>query len=244
MQFTARFTVTTLVMCLAVPVYGTGIASTQLQLTIAQAISRYEETPREKWAFQMSSYENEEGDISSSVVSFDPARNKQQPWQLLSIDGKIPTAKQQRTFAKRHNKNDGQEKVPQKEQQSFRFKLRDLIVLDSLTLLSEDENLLRAKFAVELQKLGVEASKKLTGELLYNKRQKFIEQVVIRNTAPFSPMFSAKITQFSLTFEFDIIHNAVLPQKYHLNMQGSFAFFTEINEVSSNTFSDYRLLEL
>lgn len=237
MKFKSGLAFSALFLCISVSANEIETNQTQLREQIQQAIKDHELTPRKQWAFEVRNYENEEGDISSSVASYNPQRDKEQRWQLLSIDGETPSQKQQRKFSKRQNSED------KEKQQSYRFKLRDIIQLDSLQLASEDEKRYQANFKVELEKLGKKASKKLQGVLTYNKENEFIEKVVITNTDSFSPVFSADIKEFSLSFDFSKIQNAILPQKYHLSMKGTFAFFTEIDEVSTNTFSDYRLIE-
>ncbi|MDC0601386.1 hypothetical protein OAP14_00005, partial [Aliiglaciecola sp.] len=58
----------------------------------------------------------------------------------------------------------------------------------------------------------------------------------------FSPMFSAKITDFKLTITFDKIDSYILPLQNKLSMKGTFAFFTDIDEESLDTFSEYRFI--
>lgn len=200
---------------------------------ISQAITRFEQTPLEDWSYLISRYENEEGDISSSTEQFMPnsAGNKQ--WSLLKINGNQPTEKQIQKFV--DNKSN-------KDNNGIALKLRELIQLDSLQLLSESDKLLQATFNVHLSKLGDKASRQLQGTLTFNKTLQFIEQLEIVNLAPFSPVFSAKIIDFKLTLSFFKIDDAILPHQQILTMKGSFAFFTEIDEVSTDTYSNYQYL--
>lgn len=213
----------------------------QLKQQIDNAISRFEQTPRKQWAYQVSNYENEEGNITSSIERYDPALETSQHWQLLEINGEEPSQKQLEKFYQRKNKAK-QKKDKNKEEQSFSFQLRDMIVIDSLQLVSEDDNDLKASFEVELERLGEKASKKLQGVLTYSKQDEYIQHLAINNTDSFSPVFSADIKEFSISFHFGKMNDAILPQKYEMNMKGSFAFFTEIDEVSTTTFSNYRFV--
>ncbi len=43
-----------------------------LKEKVTQAITKFEGTTREHWAYQVSRYENEEGDITSSIEGFGP----------------------------------------------------------------------------------------------------------------------------------------------------------------------------
>ena len=95
-----------------------------------------------------------------------------------------------------------------------------------------------------LSQLGNDVSKKLQGTLRFDKTQHYIDSIEISNTANFSPLFSADITEFSLTLRFTKIDSAILPQQQQLRMKGTFAFFTKIDEVSTDTFSDYHYVGL
>ena len=71
------------------------------------------------------------------------------------------------------------------------------------------------------------------------KDKQFIEKISIWNNAEFSPMFTANITDLAVTFTFLEIDGAVLAKQNEMKMKGSFAYFTEINETSLDSFSDY-----
>lgn len=232
---------------LASPVFGADLApadeshindgqfvQTNLPQVIAQAITQYEQTSRQDWSYRISRYENEEGDISSSIELFDPAKDRNNPWTLLSVNGQLPSIKQQQKFAK------NKQQVDDAEQRNFSLKLRDIIQIDSLQLISEEQTTLQASFNVFLSQLGEEATENLRGLLIFDKAQQFIETIEITNTGVFSPVFGAQISEFKLTFRFIKIDTAILPKQHELVMKGSFAFFTKIEETSSDIFTDYR----
>lgn len=208
-----------------------------LQQTISDAISRFEQTSRNDWSYRITRYENEEGDVTSSIETFNPANESGKRWSLLRINGQEPTEKQAKKFVKSKQK-----KSKKGNEHNFSVKLRDIIQLDSLELLSEDQNTIQASFEVYLSQLGEDATEDLKGKLTYGKDQAFIESIEITNTDVFSPVFSAEITEFKLTFRFLNIGEAVLPDRQDLSMKGTFAFFTEIDEVSTDTFSEYQYM--
>ncbi|MEO9943773.1 MAG: hypothetical protein ABJH28_18950 [Paraglaciecola sp.] len=205
----------------------------RLKNRVSQAISQFEQTPLAEWSYHVSRYENEEGDISSSSEQFTPNPARVGQWSLLEINGGKPTEKQARKFTdSKSNKHSG----------GITLKLRELIQLDSLQHHFESEGSLHAEFNVHLDKLGDKASKQLKGSLKFNKTQQFIEVIEIINIAPFSPAFSAKISDFKLALSFYKIDNAILPHQQSLNMKGNFAFFTEIDEKSIDTYSNYQYI--
>lgn len=212
-------------------------AATDLTAVIAQAIAAFEATPRSNWSRIVERYENEEGDISSRVERYDASLPKGQRWVLLKLNGETPSDKEQRKYQQKRQKQ--YDKKTESQESNFSFSLKELILIPTLTLESEDENYLRANFKVSLSQLGDEASNHLQGLLTYNKQQQFIESIDIANTAPFSPMFSAEITELTIQFNFQKIDSAVLPLSNQMTMKGSWAFFTEINEVSKDTYRDF-----
>ncbi|MGP9802011.1 hypothetical protein [Rheinheimera sp. NSM] len=206
---------------------------------ISRAIADFEQRGRADWSYRVSRYENEEGQISSSIALFEPTKATGQQWTLLSLNGQPPDNKQLRKFAEKKLAETKQKQTENGGQQSFSVKLRDLIQLDSLQLLSNNTQRFHAGFAVYLSQLGAEASQHLQGSLIFDKQQHYIESIEITNTASFSPLFSAEIKEFKLTLDFIKIDAAVLPARQELTMKGRFAFFSTIDEVSTVSFSDY-----
>jgi len=212
-----------------------GTKNFQLKQKVSQAITKFEQSTKENWAYQVSRYENEEGDITSSIEQFMPSSDEHEKWTLKLINGKKPTEKQALKFSK--NK---QEQVKKKEKgANYSMKLRKIINQDSLELISENISHINMRFNVYLSKLGEDSIGKLQGSLSYNKQLAFIEKITIVNNEEFSPMFSANITDLSLTFTFVSINNDILPKQHNMEMKGTFAYFTDINEVSTDTYSDY-----
>jgi hypothetical protein len=201
------------------------------------AIIKVEQTQRNLWSYKVSRYENEEGDISSSIEEHSPQSSE--PWLLKQINGQSPTKKQIRKFTKEKQEQSSTDKKEEKQGENIQIPLRKLINLESLSLVSIDEKHIVMAFNVYMKKLGKDSIGKLQGKLFYQKEKQFIEKITIWNNAEFSPMFTANITDLSLTFIFLNINGAVLAKQNEMKMKGSFAYFTEINETSLDNFSDY-----
>lgn len=205
-----------------------------LKEKINHAIIKFENTESALWAYNISRYENEEGDITSSIEQYSPQANNK--WQLKKINGKQPTEKQIKRFSQKKQ----QQVKTKKEGGDIQLNLRQLINQESLFLFSFDEKNIVMGFNVYLKKLGKDSVGKLQGQLFYQKDKQFIEKIVIWNNAEFSPMFAAEITDLTITFTFSHINGAVLNQKNEMMMKGRFAYFTEINETSLDVFSNYQ----
>ncbi len=200
---------------------------------INHAIVKFEQTKREHWSYTVSRYEDEEGDITSSIEQYSPQSSE--GWFLKQINGQQPTKKQTKAFAKKKNKQSNKTK----QENNIQLSLRELINQQSLSLISTDDKHIVMAFDVDWKKLGKDSIGKLQGKLRYQKEKQFIEKISIWNNAEFSPMFTAKITDLAVTFTFLQINEAVLSKQYEMRMKGTFAYFTEINETSLDSFSDY-----
>jgi len=204
---------------------------------ILSAIVKFEKTKRKHWSYVVTRYENEEGDITSSIEQYSPSNNT--AWQLKKINGEQPTTKQVKKFAKQKQK----QASTKTQAGNTSLKLRKLINQESLSLVSIDDKRIVMGFNVRVKKFGKDAMDKLQGQLTYQLDAKFIEQISIWNNASFSPMLTANITDLALTFTFVEINGAVLTKENKMSMKGSFAYFTEINETSLDSFSDYQYQE-
>ena len=206
----------------------------QYKELIQNSIKQFEDTRRENWAFKVSRYENEEGDITSSLEAYKPNNDLSKRWALIEINGQQPTKKQIKKYIKTKQKASKNDKD---DDYSVRF--REIINIDSLSLYGQSDTHLEMTFDVHLKKLGEDAKGKLDGMLTFHKNKQFIDSITVVNNSEFSPLFSASISDFNLTFKFVKIKNAILPLENTLDMKGSFAFFTDIEETSIDRFSDY-----
>ncbi|WDE14018.1 hypothetical protein [Thalassomonas haliotis] len=209
---------------------------TIIKQKVIQAIADIADAPRKEWAVKISHYENEEGDITSSITRYTPNQDKNKQWTLLRINDQTPSQKQLRQFAEKKQKH-AEDKA---EGRSYRLNLKTLIKQESLQLLTDNGSHVQLGFQVHMQDLGEDAIGKLAGTLLYSKQQAYIEAITIVNHDEFSPMLSATISDLMLFFSFIKLNNVVLPQQHEMRMKGRFAYFTEIDEVSTTTYSGYQ----
>ena len=77
---------------------NTAVELISIKEKVNHAITKVEQTQRELWSYDISRYENEEGDISSSIEQHSPQSNER--WLLKQINGQLPTKKQIKKFAK------------------------------------------------------------------------------------------------------------------------------------------------
>ena len=211
-------------------------ALAQYKTLISASIKQFEDTQRDKWSYKVHRMENEEGNITDRIELFTPHQDKSKQWSLLELNGRKPTLKQQEEFIQSRleiTKSQGQGDT------SFAVQLSKLIDMKSLTLLRENTNHAELAFDVHIEKLGDDAKGKLDGLLTFNKQQQFIDSIEIRNNSDFSPMFSASISNLKINMKFHKLAQSILPLENSMLMQGTFAFFTEIDETSSDQYSEF-----
>lgn len=201
---------------------------------VLEAITRFENTDRSQWAYKVSRFEDEEGDITSSLELFKPNNDVSKRWELVEQNGEVPSQKQRARFVKRKT---GQ---ANKKSKSLTMSMRDLIREETLVLESENQVQFIMGFGVSIERLGDDAQKKLKGKLAFNKQGGFIETIEIENLEAFSPMFMVTISDFALSMTFQQIDDAVLPKENRMRMKGKMSFITEIDEHSVDTFTDYQ----
>lgn len=210
----------------------TNIANPELIELANLAITKLEQTDVNAWAFEASMYENEEGDVSSSLQKHEPTEGKKGSWSLLMINGDKPTKKQQQKFRKDKKKSTHSD-------QDFGVAIRTILNLPSITLLSETDTHIMMNFDVRLERLGEDSWGKLIGIAHYHKEGAFIERIEISNNDEFSPMFGSSISELTLSLDFIQLNESVLIKQKDLQMKGSFAHFMKIDEVSSDKYSKY-----
>lgn len=204
-----------------------------LKSIVQKAIQRIKDVDKTKWAFELHSFENEEGEITDYTAAFNGALPEGQKWQLLSKDKKPATDKQKRAFIKQRNK----------DKKTFSVKLEQLITLNSLKLLDSTNEVLTASFDVNIPKLGDDAIGKLTGKLIVSPTSNLLKQITITNLAEFSPMAMTNINQFKMVLTFAEVSEQVLPISAEMTMRGTFAGFMELNETSKDSYYNYAYLD-
>lgn len=88
---------------------------------VSRAIAKFDSTESELWSYSVSRYEDEEGDITSSIEQYSPQSTA--PWLLKLINGQQPTQKQIKDFAKNKQKQTDKNK----QGRNIQLKLRKLI---------------------------------------------------------------------------------------------------------------------
>ncbi|MDK1288675.1 hypothetical protein [Pseudoalteromonas umbrosa] len=202
-------------------------SSEHIQL-VESALERFSQTNKQHWSYTIHSIEIEEGDKTEIQAKHQPNNNPYQRWQLLQLNGQQPSPKQIKEFAQK------------RENKGFSISIRELVRTHTLTLVQETSDSITFSYPVELADLGKDAIGKLTGHIKIDKSNQHIKQVSVHNTASFSPVALADISDFNLSMQFITVNDAVLVHQTKMDMRGTFSFFIDIEETSTVTFDNYQ----
>jgi hypothetical protein len=205
------------------------------QNNVRTSFELFSKTNRKKFSYTITKYENEEGDVTSSLETYSPAATIPRSWSLIELNGEIPTKKQVNNYLN----NKSKKKDKSKNNQSI--SISQLVDIDTLHILNEDNEFIKSSFKVGYSRFGEDAKEKLEGILTYDKKNRFVKNLEIINNDNFSPMFSADINKLKLTLNFIKIKNAILPLSTTMRLVGSMAMFIEIDEISTVDYSNYSL---
>ena len=221
-------------------------ATTTWQTKIDAALNKFENRRQLDWSFTVKGFEDEEGEVTQQIETYQPAETIEASWTLVEVNGEAPSEERLKDYYERKRKRfeEAQEQAEEQDgeqEQSFSIIIRDLIIFDTLKLDSETETHSILSFDVNFDQRGIDAGDALTGKLFYDKKGAYIDRMEITNVESFSPAFSADIEKFSIAFAFQQIEKVVLPTLMSMNLEGTYAFFADIKEVSEVRYEDYRL---
>lgn len=187
-----------------------------------------------EWAFTETSTEEE----STYVGRFDPRR--EDPWELLSIDGRDPTpeeAHQWREQKGRHDREDEQEEEDEGLEVEF-------VTPDTITLIEETDDYWLFGFDPNVNvddERGEKFMRHVEGRLTVIKDGHFVESIDLRNTRPIKPAFSVRINTFitTLTFGPAAEGGPIVPKSIDVHVQGRAMLAVRFDETEAIRYSDY-----
>ena len=169
----------------------------------------------------------------TKVSSFNPVATPK--WQLILIDGKPPSDKEQAKYEKQQAKE-----AQRREGDTF----GDLIKADSIAITSIDSQNVMVSFIPYLKHMADKAEQFMRGEAIFNGADKRLQQVRIYSVEPFSPGLAVQIDAMTMTFEFAEQQGQTLPSTYLFAFQGKLAAVKKIDVESTISYSEYRRINL
>lgn len=194
------------------------------------AIQKLDAINSEYWSYKHT--RSTDGEVTSSY--FDPRRSLNQQWQLLLINGQVPTREAIDEFNALWNVEEELEESGIEEEGS----LSQMIAINSLMLDRIEKEAAYFTFTPILEDMAEEITK-LRGTIVVNLDNKVVQSLSINNIEPISPAFSITLDRFNMGFEFETIDQKLVYRKIEMKMEGTAGFVKEISQQSIEEFSEY-----
>ncbi len=187
-----------------------------------------------EWAFTETSTEEE----VTFVGRYDPRQDD--PWSLLSVDGRDPTPDEARDW--RSRKSDGRNDDDEDEDDDgveVRF-----VAPDSITLLEETDEHWLFGFEPNVDIEDQDEAKfmrHVEGRLTVIKDGHYVGSIDLRNSRPIRPAFSVRINTFVTTLTFGPAADGgpIVPLTVDVHVQGRAMLAVRFDETEAVRFSDY-----
>ena len=207
-------------------VAGAGVAHAEDYAALfEEAAAKVEWNLEDGWAFT----ESRLSDDTVWVSRFDPRRAEGEKWQLLSVDGRAPTARERREFA--HDKED--------YEASENDQRLDIVGVETLELVAEDDESWLLRFVPDEDE--VEFIENIDATVRIVKDGRYLESVDLRNNADIKPGWGTKIGAFIVRFDFGpaVDDGPIVPQRMKIQVGGSVLLFIGIAETEIIEYSNF-----
>ena len=226
-----RLSIALLALTLSFPAAATADDYSEI---VALAFAAIDNEFDREWAFTETSTEEE----STFVGRYDP--REEDPWTLLSVDGREPTADEARDW--RSRKGDGRsddDDDEEEESAEMRF-----VTPDSITLIEESDEHWLFGFqpaAEDGDEKEIKFMRHVEGRLRVVKDGHYVESLDLRNTRPIKPAFSVRINTFvtTLTFGPAAEDGPIVPLTVDVHVQGRAMLAVRFDETEAVRFTDY-----
>ncbi len=199
---------------------------------VKRAFSNISNDFHQEWAFTESV--TEEG--VTIVGRYDPRFSDNARWNLLTIDGRAPTADEIADYQDdKKNEFDGHDDDSE----------IDIVNLDTLELIEETDDSWVYRFIPEVDddddEEGREFMQQVDGTIKVIRDGNYLEYIDLRNDKPIRPAFSVKISRFltRLTFGPAGDDGPIVPLSIDVEVKGRAILVIKIDVVESIRYSEY-----
>ncbi|WP_196159077.1 hypothetical protein [Reinekea sp. G2M2-21] len=172
-------------------------------------------------------------DNERQVASFTPKREPQ--WQLISVDDRAPTDKEQSKFLKER------ERASERRGED---RFADLITPGTVAVADVTDSRILLTFAPYLKDMSAADSQAfMRGEAEVDPQTLRLLSLRIFSIDEFSPSFGVSIARLTIQFEFATFLGQTLPAHYLFSFQGKVAGMKKIDVESSIRYGDYKAVD-
>ena len=172
------------------------------------------------------------------VGDYDPSRVNV-PWILLSSDGKEPSDKEMKQYAKDKLK---QTEDLKKHPERSPLGVKTMVQPDSLELIEDQKE--RWLFLFTPTGENQKMMRKMKGQLAINKQGNYLEWMDVRTQKPFKANFVTKMKEFIMHYEFEpAIDGRTVPTDFEFRIHIAVGGIDVADEHLFANYSDYRLID-
>ncbi len=198
---------------------------------VALAFATIDTDFEREWAYTETSTEEE----LTYVGRYDPSQEN--PWQLLSIDGREPTADEAREWRERKGGHRGDDDDDESVEVQF-------VTPDTITLIEEtgEHWLFGFQPAVDGEdEKEIEFMRHVEGRLRVVKDGLYVAEIDLRNSRPIKPAFSVRINTFvtTLTFGPAVEGGPIVPRTIDVHVQGRAMLAVRFDETEMIRYTDF-----
>lgn len=210
---------------------GAAPAATNPAAILQEATQSMDDDYMQEWAYTETSIESD----TQTIGRYDPRQPVGERWQLLSYNGRKPTADEIAEYAEDKEHDDGSSS-PDDRDHDF----DDVAQADSLKLIEEtDEYWLYSFIPVEDDE--EEFMKFVDATMKIVKDGPYIEHIDMHSNKPFKPQFGVKVKEFvtRLIFGPAAVGGPIVPLSVNVRIKARAFLAIGIDESMSISFSDY-----
>jgi hypothetical protein len=234
-KYARRAALATLFLAIALPA-GAETTRDGYEALFEQALESIAWNAHEDWAFT----ETTSGSDGDFIGRYDPRLPEDQRWTLLSIDGRDPTDKESRQYAKRrrdeHHDGDHEEGG----------EIDGMVDPGSLALVEETAEYWLLRFVPaddedDDDEMGRKVLEQMDGTVKIIKDGRYLEYIDIRNTKPIRPKVGVKMNKFltRITFGPAIEDGPIVMKSMDVAVKLSAYLLVRVDETESVRFSDF-----
>jgi hypothetical protein len=205
------------------------------QQLVEQAIARMAKIDMDAWHYTRTRVTQE----GSRIDRHDPSQPADQHWQLVSLDGRPPTQKEMKEYAKERSSHAKQRK--KRADLSNSERLANMLVPDSLEVRSTDADGVTYTFRVRSPDGKKKALwEQIQGELrvVRNDGDPWVDLVRLWNSDTIHPRFGVQLSELAMEAAFVAQGQDVLPQRFDVRYDGRALFIIKLNENMKFRFHD------
>jgi len=181
---------------------------------------------QDEWAYTESSLL--EGQLW--IGHYDPRRDEEDCWELVSVDGHDPTAKEVRSYEHRKDEHDS----------ASDSRTTKIVGSDSIELLEETDDYWLFTFVPDDEEEAFIDSVDATVKIV--KADRYVEYIDVRNHSDIKPGFGTRLSKLVMRLEFGPAADdgPIVPQSIKTHVTGRALFFIGIDDTEATSHSDFQ----